>query len=155
MQIRGGTPVGMMRDLCPISAAAVTYLRLWCGGPDQQSQVWNALASALGTARGRRALQAFEALFGICAAHGRRPLIRHAPQCKCVGSDEACFANFIATAADGAREDALLMATLLVRTDMAPVLTSLATDFGLALKRIDFAARPEMPESRPLHTTLH
>jgi len=155
MQIRGGTPVGLICDLCPISAAAVTYSRMWCGGPDQQSEVWNVLVSSLGMVSGRRALKAFEALLSICVAHGRRPLIRHTLQCRYVGSDEACLANFIATAADGAREDALLIATLLVRTDMAPAATSLATDFGFALKKIDLDMQHEIQKRHPTRTTIH
>ena len=56
--------------------------------------------------------------------------MRHSVTCKCLGSDESCFANFIATATDGQREDAMLIATLLVRADMAPLVASLAADFG-------------------------
>ncbi len=65
----------------------------------------------------------------------------HSVQCACLGADESCFANFIATAATGEREDAMLIATLLVRPDVAPIVTSLAADFGLALIRM----RPRRP----------
>ena len=40
--------------------------------------------------------------------------MRHSIECRCLGGDEACFANLVATAAEGEREDALLMATLMV-----------------------------------------
>ncbi|MEJ6404820.1 hypothetical protein V8J85_18175 [Yoonia sp. 2307UL14-13] len=152
---RGGAPVGLIADLEAIPAASVMYLRMWFSGPDKQSAVWNDMARTLGSDKGRRALQAFESICSLCGRHGRRPLVRHAMCCKCVGSDEACFANFISTAADGEREDTLLMATLLVRPDMAPALASLAVEFGIALKQMNLASPKEAAAIRPLQTTLH
>lgn len=156
---RGGAPVGFVSELDKIEAASVIYLRLWCDGPESQSAVWNDLTSSLGSDRGRRAMTAFEDLCGLCARHGRRPLMRHSVDCKCLGADESCFANFIASAATGNREDAMMFATLLVRPDMAPVVTALAADFGHALMRMNLAApkdlrgQPPTPHSYP--TTIH
>lgn len=151
---RGGAPVGFVTELDGIEAAAVIYLRLWGDGPDSQAQVWNDLASRLGAEGGRRALESFESLFALCIRHGRRPLMRHAVQCKCLGADESCFANFIATAATGDREDAMLIATLLVRADVAPLIASLAADFGHALKRMQLAAPRDLHRQAVPHT-LH
>ncbi|MBS1301942.1 hypothetical protein [Loktanella sp. SALINAS62] len=151
---RGGAPVGFVTELDGIEAAAVIYLRLWGDGPDSQAQVWNDLASRLGAEGGRRALESFESLFSLCIRHGRRPLMRHAVQCKCLGADESCFANFIATAATGDREDAMLIATLLVRADVAPLIASLAADFGHALKRMQLAAPRDLHRQAVPHT-LH
>jgi len=140
VQMRGGAPVGYVKELDSIEAASVIYLRLWSDGSESKASVWKDFASSLGPDRGRRALKSFEDLCNLCAQHGRRPLMRHSVQCKCLGADESCFANFIAIAAAGDREDAMLIATLLVRPDVAPQLTSLATDFGLALMRMNLAA---------------
>ncbi|MEO9685755.1 MAG: hypothetical protein ABJF86_07800 [Tateyamaria sp.] len=151
---RGGAPVGYVTELSGLEAASVIYLRLWCGGADAQSQVWNDFACSLGPEQGRKAVKTFEGLCDLCVRHGRRPLMRHAVECKCLGSDESCFANFIATATEGDREDALLIATLLVRPDVAPLIASLAADFGLALKRMHLSApRAFATTSQP--TTLH
>jgi hypothetical protein len=152
---RGGAPVGFITELDSIEAASIIYLRLWCDGPEAQSVVWNDFASVLGPTQGRKALQSFEELCALCAKHGRRPLMRHSVQCKCIGSDESCFANFIATATYGEREDALLIATLLVRPDVAPLIASLATNFGLALKRMHLAAPRELATTNPSLQTLH
>ena len=150
-QNRGGAPVGFITELDSIEAASVIYLRLWCDGPDAQAQVWNDFASGLGPDQGRNAVQSFEELCRLCARHGRRPLMRHSVQCKCLGADESCFANFIATAVDGEREDALLIATLLVRPDVAPLITSHATNFGLALKRMNLASPREIQPLQARH----
>ncbi|MEP1536059.1 MAG: hypothetical protein ABJQ34_02780 [Paracoccaceae bacterium] len=158
-QKRGGAPVGFITELDGVEAASVIYLRLWCDGPESQASVWNDFASHLGADQGRKAIQTFEDLFRLCSQHGRRPLMRHSVHCKCLGSDESCFANFIGTAATGDRDDAMFIATLLVRADVAPLVTSLATDFGLALKRMHLCAPRHMmndaPLTRPQPTTLH
>ncbi|SMX44185.1 hypothetical protein [Actibacterium lipolyticum] len=152
---RGGAPVGLLTELPDVEAGAVLYLRLWCEGAVSQAQVSDDFALALGMDHGRRALAAFEQLCDLCVRHGRRPLVRHQVTCKCLGADESCFANFISAAADGQREDAMLIATLLVRADVAPSLTALAEDVGIALKRM--VHRPGAPqpayEQRP--TLLH
>lgn len=147
LSYRGGAPVGHIAELGPVEAGAIFYLRLWSDGPEAKSQVWNDFATALGAEKGRKALTAFETLSALCARYGRRPLMRHGLECKCVGADESCFANFIGYASEGAREDAMLMAINLVRPDMAPVLVGLAEEFGFALKRM--AIKAERFSDRP------
>ena len=149
---RGGAAVGLITELSGLEAASVIYLRLWCDGADAQLQVRNDFTTCLGADQGRKAVRSFEELCSLCAKHGLRPLMRHSIHCKCLGSDESCFANFIATATEGEREDAMLIATLLVRPDFAPLIAALAADFGLALKRMHLSAPRDL--SAPSHT-LH
>lgn len=156
---RGGTPVGFIADLDGVEAASVIYLRLWSTDADTRKQVWNDFSEGLGAEPARKAIQSFEQLCSLCSSHGRRPLMRHAVHCKCLGSDESCFANFIGTAAEGAHDDAMLIATLLVRPDVAPLVAALAADFGLALKRMRLRAPRDLHRAghlrAPLHETLH
>ncbi len=156
---RGGASVGLITELDGIEAASVIYLRLWSDGPKAQARVWNDFASSLGSERGRRALKSLEDLCSLCAKHGRRPLMRHSVHCKCLGADESCFANFIATAATGEREDAMLIATLIVRPDAAPMITALAADFGHALMRMELIGPKDMggadPSTHSHPTTVH
>tara|TARA_R110002020_G_scaffold431735_1_gene641766 strand:+ start:448 stop:915 length:468 start_codon:yes stop_codon:yes gene_type:complete len=149
--IRGAASVGTIRDLNGIEAASVLYLRLWCDGAAAQQTVRNEFAATLGEEAGQRALRNFEQLFALCREHGRRPLMRHGLDCQCLGADEACFARFIDTAATGEREDAMLIATLLVRVDMAPLITALAADVGHAFLRM----RPESAAPATPPRTLH
>lgn len=152
---RGGAPVGFITELDGIEAASVIYLRLWSDGADAQAQVRDDFVTALGHHCGEKAIESFEQICSLCAVHGRRPLMRHSVQCKCLGADEACFANFIATASEGAREEAMLIATLLVRADVAPLLASCAFDFGLALKRMRLGAPRDYAAVHPQPTILH
>ncbi|MFT6676100.1 MAG: hypothetical protein ACJAVM_002302 [Sulfitobacter sp.] len=152
---RGAAPVGFITELPAIEAASVLYLRLWSDGPDQQSEVMKDFQAALGLKKGVKAVATLEQLFSLCARFGRRPLMRHSVDCKCLGADESCFANFIAAAVDGDREDALLMATLLVRPDVAPQIAALASEFGLALKSMRLVAPSETAAPTFTNTTLH
>ncbi len=156
---RGSTPVGFMAELEAVGAASVIYLRLWCDGPDGQASVSDDLAMGLGLDRGEKAFQSFADLCRLCAQHGRRPLMRHAINCKCLGADEACFANFIETATQGEQEDAMLIATLMVRADVAPMVTSLAAEVGNALSHMNLRAPQSFdgnaPAFYPASTTLH
>lgn len=136
----GGAPVGHIGDLDAVQAGAVLYLRLWHSGAAAQSQVWTDFARQLGPKAGRRALRSFEQMCTLCTQHGRRPLMRHDVMCKCLGADEACLANFIGAAARGDREDAMLIATLVVRADVASTLVALAEAVGLALTRMSMDA---------------
>lgn len=151
----GGASVGHLAHLDHMQASAVIYLRLWCDGPDGQATVWRDFASGLGHKRGRHALSAFEQLCGLCTRYGRRPLIRHAINCACVGADEACFATFLQTATDGDRDDAMLIAILLVRPDVAPLITKLATDVGLALRQMAMAGTSIASTAEPRPAVLH
>ena len=154
---RGGSPVGYLSELDPIEAGAVQYLRLWCDGPDAQVQIHQEFSELLGPEAGSRAIEEFAHLCRLCASHGRRPLLRHGVGCKCLGGDEACFANFIAYATEGEREDALLLAATLVRPQMAPAVVDLAQQFGLTLKRITLNERRLRGHSARFETpkTLH
>ena len=150
---RGGTPVGHMCDLGAVEAAAVHFLRLWADGQNGRDAAVGELTAALGEKGGLATALAFEALFDLCARHGRRPLMRHDVLCGCLGADEACFATFISAAAEPAEEDAMMMAVLLVRADLAPILANLARDVGVSLRRFALAKRPEPARMRL--KTLH
>ncbi len=152
---RGAAPVGHLTELTGIEAAAVIYLRLWCEGPHKQIEVWSDFRRTLGSHRAEHACQAFQELCSICCTKGRRPLMRHSIECRCLGGDEACFANLVATAAEGEREDALLMATLIVEPSVAQPLTTLATQVGLAFKQMQLSSPAGLAEERPRLVTLH
>lgn len=142
---RGAAAIGLLREMDNVEANAVRFLRLWYDGPEAQASVWNALATSLGTRHARSALRSFEELCALCAQHGRRPLMRHSVGCTCLGGDEACFAHIVCSAAEGAPEDAFLLAVNIVRPDVAAAVVSLAQEFGLALRRMTAINDPSLP----------
>lgn len=139
---RGAVPVGFVSDLPALEARAILYLRLWCDAPERQAEVWNDFAFALGTEPARKALDDLNNLIVTLTTHARRPLMRHTLGCSCVGADESAFGSFISAAAEGAREDAMLLATLMARPDMAAVLTGMAEKVAMSLMRLDRKRQP-------------
>lgn len=137
---RGAAPVGHVADLDPIEAGAVRCLRLWCEAEGPQSLVKGDFTASLGPEAGGLAAETFSELCALCVRYGRRPLMHHATGCACVGADEACFARLVGAAGAGEREDAMLIATLLVRPDVAPGLAILAERIGLCLRRAAMTA---------------
>ncbi|MEC7761914.1 MAG: hypothetical protein VX874_08420 [Pseudomonadota bacterium] len=135
---RGGRAVGMLDELGAIEAGAVLCLRLWAEAPDGPERA--AFDADTGPFGGREALAAIGSLCDLCRDYGRRALMRHHLTCRCLGGDEACVAQVVSAALAGERDDAMLMAALLVRADMAPGLVVLAERAGVALSRL--AATP-------------
>jgi hypothetical protein len=135
---RGGAAVGLLDELGAVEAGAVLCLRLVGGAADASER--QAFDAETGPYGGREAMSAIGSLCELCHLYGRRPLMRHHLTCKCLGGDEACIAQVVSAALAGDRDDAMLMATLLVRADLAPSLVSLAERAGVALSRL--AATP-------------
>jgi hypothetical protein len=128
----GGAPVGHLEALPPLEGLTVRALRRWCdSGPRALAED---LGWALGEDHGERAARDFDALCRHCLAGGRRSLMRHALACPCLGADEAAFARLVQTATEGEREDALMLACVMVRPDLAPALVGLAQAAGLSLR---------------------
>ncbi|AGI66760.1 hypothetical protein OAN307_c44800 [Octadecabacter antarcticus 307] len=139
---RGGAPVGHLGELGPIEASAIIYWRLWAEGTDGQRRVQSDFRSVLGETVGFEAVHALAQIFDMCARHCRRPLMRHGLACKCIGADESCFANFIGYASECKREDAALIASLMVDPNLCIPMAALAQTFGLALRRMTLAPLP-------------
>lgn len=139
---RGGAPVGHLAELNAIEAGAVIYWRLWATGPNGQRKTHADFCRVLGQKNGLEAVNALAQIFDICVRHGRRPLMRHDLDCKCLGADESCIANFIGYASECRREDAALIATWIVTPDLCMPMAALAQTFGLALRRMALAELP-------------
>jgi hypothetical protein len=131
----GGSPVGRVAELPPLERMVIRGLRLWSLGADGQVRLQAELAARHGAPAARHLAEGFGELLQISVLHARRPLLGHALDCPCAGADECVFARFVSLAAEGAREDAILIASLLVRADLALVLAGRAEEIGLGLMR--------------------
>ncbi|MDX5412005.1 MAG: hypothetical protein LPK02_03050 [Rhodobacterales bacterium] len=141
---RGAASVGRLVDLDPVEAGAVLYLRLSWNNPQALGALSADFTPILGAVAAEQAAANFHQLSSLCQTHARRALCPHSLGCACLGADEACFAQMVASAAEGAREEALMMALLLVRADFAPLLAGLAQDAGLALRRMSMRAATDI-----------
>jgi hypothetical protein len=149
--------VGRIEDLDPVGVELVGLLRRLTAGPAARATAEALLDRRAGPDMAQRVIAAFDGFWRQIALHGRRPLMRHGTGCTCLGADEACLATLVEAAAEGAREDALLMACLVVRPDLSPMVVADAAALGLALHRLVLRApRPEpCDEGRPAPARLH
>jgi hypothetical protein len=138
----GSQAVSRLSQLDDLEACVVIYLRLWCAGPQERCAMRSDLTIGLGKSRAALTTKAFAAMVDLLTLHRRRPLHRHALNSACLHPDEANFARFVANAASGDREDALWLAMLMVRADLAPQLTAVAADFGLRIRQM-LVQRPD------------
>lgn len=129
----GAAVVADLRRLPSVQALSVMFLRDWCSG--SRASVSNALCEALGPQQGASTMAALDTLLGLLARDGRRPLCCHALHCLCVGADEAVIANLLHLAAMGEREDAMLIASLLLPADRAMIAVEAARVAGLGILR--------------------
>ena len=143
----GAAPVARVADLPPLEQRVVLYARLWTEGRLGQAEVWRDLIERHGPEGASCAVGHLDSLLREMLAFARRPLQRHAPSCPCAGGDECVLARFVALAAEGAREDAILMATLMVRADVSLMLASIAEELGLSLMR-EAEGLPILPPTR-------
>lgn len=152
-EMRGGFPVAAFDTLPEAERVLVRALRHWSDGPEGQEAIARLLAETMGEAQAKTCQRWLNDLMGIFARHGRRKLVRHQRQCSCVGADEAVFAHFVMLAATGAREDAMLVGSLIVEGPLLPAVTEAARQAGLCLYRAQIAAPVKERELRG--ATLH
>ncbi|MBL9059051.1 MAG: hypothetical protein JNK88_03380 [Mangrovicoccus sp.] len=146
--LRGAAPVGTLDALPPAEAAAVRWLRLWCEGPDGWAAMQAEMQAMLGVPRAAALAGAFDLTCRLTLEFRRRPLMRHAAACPCLGADEATFAHFLTLAGLGERDEAMLVAILLVRADMAPLLVDTAARAGLEIHRAVLVAADSRLQGR-------
>lgn len=145
-EMRGAAPVGYLHELPTEDVRAIRLLRQWCGPVHED--VTPQLIEDLGPEKAQLAAETLGQIATVMARYARRPLMRHSTSCDCVGGDEACFATLVSAASHGAREDAMMIACLMVRADFSPALVGLAEQLGLALR----AGRPRRTaETAPMH----
>lgn len=132
MNAAGGVPVGRLDGLSVAEARAVRGLRRWCDGAESWAAYSAELWREIGQRRAADGTRALDTCCRLILTQPRRPLVRHATGCICVGADEAVFARIIASAGAGEREDAMLMACLLTRADLAGPICAAAEVAGMA-----------------------
>jgi alkanesulfonate monooxygenase SsuD/methylene tetrahydromethanopterin reductase-like flavin-dependent oxidoreductase (luciferase family) len=129
---RGGAAVGFLADLPAVEQGAVLFLRQWCGGPKARARIGQDFTLAFGPVRGAVLAFAQDRLMQLVLGQARRPLMRHADGCACLGGDEAAFAQLVASAAAGQADDAAMIALTLMSGPCVAETVELAEELGLA-----------------------
>ncbi|MRU16612.1 hypothetical protein FDP25_14315 [Roseovarius sp. A21] len=146
----GAAVVGRLTDLPPWEADLILSMRLWMQSPEGQAEVWNGFARCFGPVEGRAEMQQFESLLRNLCHNARRPLVRHALGCTCIGTDEAVLRMLVREAARGDLAEATMIASLLVPAGQAEQVALISARVGRAMQRMS----RHMPQStqRPAHS---
>jgi hypothetical protein len=133
---RGGASVGHLSELPEVERGAVLFLRQWCLGDAARAVIARDFALAFGSERGAATNALQDRLMQVMLGRARRPLMRHADGCACLGGDESAFAQMVAAAASGDLEDASMFAMTLIAAPAVPEAVALAEELGLAYAEI-------------------
>ena len=138
---RGAAPVGQMDELPRLEAIAIMFLRMWCDGGANRQRMAGDLALALGQDDAATATGLFDDLMHLTLSCARRPLMRHGVPCQCFGGDECAFANMLAAATIGDREEAMLFSAILITGQAAYPAIAIAQDLSPFLLRFTRATQ--------------
>lgn len=130
---RGGAPVGIIAELPNVERAAILLLRTWCEGEAGRMKILADFTKGFGVYQGQAEYDRLGHLIGVVIQGGRRAFMRHAVDCTCFGGDESAFANMVAAAAAGDRDDAMAFALVLMTPAAAFSAVQTAEVTGLAI----------------------
>jgi hypothetical protein len=136
-------PVRRLDELPELERRLVCAVRLWRDGPDGRAELAAALAARAGPAVGRAAAARLGELMALTQGNRRLPLRVARVGAPGALGDECVLARLVSLAAEGAREEAVLLAALVARADRALDVARVAAAVGHLLTRRRAGARPE------------
>ena len=83
-----------------------------------------------------KTIGALQFLFTKLQNSGRRRLVNHDLNCKCVGADESCFSYLVTRPTHTDKKDAILIGLLLTDADLAPELVYTAEDLAKGVQAL-------------------
>ncbi len=131
----GAEPLVRLSDLPPLERWVVVCARLWRAGPAGRADLERGLAARHGPAIGRAAADRLDDLLDMVVLHSRRRIDIGPVGSAGAAGDECVLARLVSLAADGAREEAILISALLIRADLALELARRAMALGHMLLR--------------------
>ena len=134
--IKGGSPVAVISDLSWEEHLVIYYFRCCFEGSEALLQVHEEFRFYLGAETADKTIRSLQFLFSKLQNNGRRRLVRHDLNCKCVGIDENCFAQLVTRSTSADKKDAILIGILLTDADMAPELVYAAEDFAVGVQAL-------------------
>ena len=146
----GADPVGDVRSITGDEYRLLHCIRVWMAKPEYQQDIWNTLSVELGPNRARAELRAFEAFISNISVSIDRRLARHAPDCRCLGRDEAALLNIVRLAGQGDRFSATAHAATMVREDRVEPVVDAAEWLGHTMMTAAVSATSQTSHSGPM-----
>ena len=135
-QIKGGSPVAIMSDLSWEEHLVIYYFRCCFEGSEALLEIHEEFRFYLGTEKANKTIGALQFLYNKLQNNGRRRLVSHDLNCKCVGADENCFAQLVTRSTYKDKKDSILIGLLLTDADLAPELVYAAEDFAQGVQAL-------------------
>ena len=135
-QIKGGSPVAIMSDLSWEEHLVIYYFRCCFEGSEALLEIHEEFRFYLGTEKASKTIRALQFLYNKLQNNGRRRLVSHDLNCKCVGADENCFAQLVTRSTYTDKKDSILIGLLLTDADLAPELVYAAEDFAQGVQAL-------------------
>ena len=135
-QIKGGSPVAIMSDLSWEEHLVIYYFRCCFEGSEALLEIHEEFRFYLGTEKANKTIGALQFLYNKLQNNGRRRLVSHDLNCKCVGADENCFAQLVTRSSNNDKRDAILIGILLSNADIAPELVYAAEDLAVGVRSL-------------------
>ena len=135
-QIKGGSPVAIMSDLSWEEHLVIYYFRCCFEGSEAILEIHEEFRFYLGTEKANKTIGALQFLYNKLQNNGRRRLVSHDLNCKCVGADENCFAQLVTRSTYTDKKDSILIGLLLTDADIAPELVYAAEDFAQGVQAL-------------------
>ena len=133
----GFKPVGFLNEISDIEAVAISLLRSWCNGNDEQFEMTSKLILCLGKEKGFEARSNLNELCKILFYRSRRNFMCHNSDCYCIGAHEAYFANIILALANEDIEEAEILASLFLDTNIIGNFLEIAKIFSATAQLVN------------------
>ena len=154
-KIKGGSPIAVISDLTWEEHLIVYYFRCCFEGSEALLEVHEEFSFYLGSEEADKTVGALKFLFSKLQSKGRRHLVRHDLNCKCVGVDENCFAQLVTRSTHTDKKDAILIGILLSDADLAPELVYAAEDLAMGVKSLLKVIGSTSKDSKPMSRVLY
>lgn len=129
-------PAAWLRELSRTERDVIAILRRWRLGSKDQAEFRALLNQHLGSVHARQTQDALEMLLTTCQQTARHSLSVQPPDCETVSFDEVNLAKMVVCAAQNRREDAMMIACMMLRPDASPLAVASAQALGLGLARL-------------------
>ena len=133
----GFKPVGFLNEISDIESVAISLLRSWCNGNDEQFEMTSKLILYLGKEKGFEARSNLNELYKILFHRSRRNFMCHNSNCSCIGAHEAYFANIILALANEDIEEAEILASLFLEMNIIGNFLEIAKIFSATVQLVN------------------
>ena len=132
----GATPVGLLVELEDIEERSISIFRAFNSHEHDRFDLISYLLISLGSTRGKEFITCLKEINEILQEHGRRRFEFRNINCRCIGSDEALFAEIIRASSVDQIDDVKIMSSLFLDANLIIPFSKLTERLSFWLKNL-------------------